>query len=413
MVGDRTILEQILAILPNNLFLEYIIRRVQREDYRGLHVSQHNRYDLDRLIKILRGIYFIVGLEKFRIPLGDDIGEREPDCGFYYAIVTEVNKRAGIGTINSLKKNFFVDFERMGLMYRYDKNGNKIINIGRGQVYYGQLTDRVRDLLEGDIIKKYRIFTDSIDILFRDEIANIANTLYYSHYKNARISIDEFMLILSDSKPEYRDKKIDLLDSFRSLNRLQQEHAIDLIQKYCDPNSFSGDKTQRRDYHNWKNESQQIFSLLKNTVYFDITKNSLKLNTGMYGIFTDTQIKQRTLGAKRDYFVKHNLLILTSYELHHIVPFSAARNKEEFKLIDHWGNLIYLTSNKHAEFSNRRNRNIILLTSGGSLIFEDFDKNVITAKNGITARYSEGLTTKMLGHNKGLLKVVYGYPVKS
>lgn len=409
MLGDRSILNQILAIEPNNLFLDYVVRRVQREDYRGLHVSQHNRYDLDRLIKILSGIYNIVGLKRFRIPLGDDTGERDADCGYYYAIVKEVNKRAGIGTINSLKKNFFVDFERMGLMYRYDKYGDQILHMGRGQVYYGQLTDRVRDLLEGNITKRYRIFTDSIDILFSDEISNIANTLYYSNYKNARISINEFMLILSDSRPEYRDKKIDLLDSFRSLNRLQQERAVDLIQKYCDPDSFSGDKTQRRDYSNWKNESQQIFSLLKNTVYFDITENSLKLNTGMYGIFTDTQIQQRTLGTKRDYFIEHNLSPLTSHELHHIVPFSAARNKEEFKLIDNWRNLIYLTCNKHAEFSNRRNRNIILLTSADLLIFEDFGNNVITAKKGVTARYSERLLIKMLERNKELLKVVYGY----
>lgn len=408
-MSDRHTLDEIIAVKPDNSFLEYIVRRIQRDDYRGLHISQHNRYDLERLLKILRGIFSIARGERFRIPLGDDMGIKDPDCDEYYKIVGEVKRNSGIGTINSLKKNFFVDFHRMGLLYRYDERGDKMMGDERGHVYYGQLTSRSIKLLNGKIIERYKVFTDALDDLFCDETTNIANTIYYSKYKNDRISIDEFMLIMSDNRPEIRDKKIDLLDSYRTLARYQRERAIDLIKKYCNPDAFYGCKTERRDYHNWKNESQQIFSLLKNTVYFDITRQSLKLNTGMYGIFTDTQIRQRSLGAKDDYFIKHGICKRSGHELHHIVPFSSAKNKEEFKLIDDWSNLVYLTCNKHSEFVENGNRNIILFASDGILLFKDFDKSTITVHNEVDAWYSNTLIPKMLSHNTNLLKTVYEY----
>jgi two-component system OmpR family sensor kinase len=97
--------QKIIAIEPNNIFLQYIVDRINDNNYRGLHVSQHNRYDLDRLIEILTGIYNIVSYNEFRIPLGDDTGENDAECNDYYEIVGQVKTISGVGTINSLKKN--------------------------------------------------------------------------------------------------------------------------------------------------------------------------------------------------------------------------------------------------------------------------------------------------------------------
>lgn len=408
-MSDKGILNKITSIKPDNSFLEYIVNRIQQDNYRGLHISQHNRYDLERLREILQGIYYIVEGKRFRIPLGDDMGVKDLDCSEYYNIVREVKKNSGVGTINSLKKNFFVDFHRMGLLYRYDENGNSMKGDERGHLYYGQLTAAAIKLLRGTVVESYKVFTDALDELFCNEIANLANTIYYSKYKNNRVSMDEFMLILSDNRPEIRGKKIDLMDSYRELARYQREGTINLIKEYCDPDTFSGSKTNRRDYHNWKNESQQIFSLLKNTVYFDITEQSLRLNTGRYGIFTDTQIQRRTLGAKNDYFIKHGVSKHRSYELHHIIPFSSARNKGEFKLIDDWKNLVYLTCNKHAEFIEYGNRNVMLKASDDTLLFGDFDGSFISVHNSTDARYANRQVPKMLSYNTGLLQTVYEY----
>jgi len=409
--GITEILIKIIAIEPQNLFLQYITKRIQREDYRGIHISQHNRYDLERLIKILQGVFSTVGMERFRIPLGDDDGTRIPSCGRYYSMVEQVKRNSGIGTINSLKKNFFVDFQRMGLLKRFDIHGYQLVGTEKGQVYYGQLTERASKLIHTTLIERYKIFTDALDDLFANETANIANTMYYSDYKDDRIYLEEFMLIMTDDRPEIRDKKIDLLDSWRRLERFQQIKALDHIKEYCDPDNFYGDKTQSRDYGNWRNESQQIFSLLKNTVYFDISNNTLRLNTGRYGIFTDDQIQKRMESAKTDYFNNHNIQKRDSCELHHVVPFSSARNKTEFKLIDDWNNLVYLSSAKHAEFSNTRNRNIILSVAPGLLNFKDFDNNIITVRNGTNSWYREEVAPRMHKHNGELLKTVYGYKI--
>lgn len=405
----QEILNTIVAIKPDNLFLQYIVERIQDDDYRGLHVSQHNRYDLERLTHILNGINEISANRQFRVPLGDDDGSREYDCDEYYRIVDAVNTRAGIGTINSLKKNFFVDFQKMELLNRFDKNGNIVES--RGHVYYAQLTDKAIALVTStSIIERHKIFTDALDKLFADAIGHLAETLYYSKYKNDPIGIYEFMLIMSDDRLQYKDKKISIIDSYRTLERWQQDKAIDLVKQYCNPDNFVGNKTAQRDFGNWKNETQQIFTLLKNTVYFDITRSSLRLNTGIYGIFSETQIKQRSLGAKHDYFEQHEIEKIPTFELDHIVPFSSARNKVEFGLIDNWQNLVYLGKDKHAEKTKNSDRNMVLSATEKEIHLDDLDnKSRISAKNGVTAIYSGKLADNMQKYNRDILKEVFGY----
>jgi len=407
------ILEDIVAIKPENLFLKYIVERLKDDNYRGIHISQHNRYDLERLTYILNGTYEVVADKQFRVPLGDDEGVQESDCDEYYRIVEAVNRLAGIGTINSLKKNFFVDFERMGLLHRFNKNGELIGSGKRSPVYSAQLSNAAISLIKStSIVERHKIFTDALDKLFANELTHIAETLYYSNYKNDPIEIWEFMLILSDDRPKFRKEKIKLIDSYRELIRYQQQKAIDLIKKYCNPKNFSGNKTTKRDFGNWKNETQQIFTLLKNTVYFDITKSGLRLNTGTYGIFSETQIKQRrSLSAKHAYFINHGIKEkISTFELDHIVPFSSARNKEEFKLVDNWRNLVYLKNDKHKKKTRNKNRNIVLTATEKELYLDDFDhKSRISVRNGVSAVYAEKLAGNMQRYNREILKAIFGY----
>jgi len=409
-VDAREILEEIVSIQLDNQFLNYIVSRIQDNNYRGLHISQHNRYDLDRLIKILVGINKVVNNRIFKIPLGDDKGIQKPDCTEYYSIVKSVKNLAGVGTINSLKKNFFVDFQKLGLLHRFDKNNKEIIK--RSGIHYAQLTPLAIQLVNSSLVQQYKIFTDALDNLFKNEITRLAETLYYSDYKDTSIGIIEFMLIMSDDRTQINDDKIDLISSYRTLKPWQQKKAINLLKKYCNPKNFKGDKTKKRDFGNWKNESQQIFSLLKNTVYFDITQNSLKLNTGMYGIFTDIQIKRRSSGAKQEYLQEHGIKKkIPTFELHHVIPFSAARNKIEFELIDHWKNLVYLRDDKHAELTKNRDRNMVLYATNKELNFDDFDKNRIIAKNGSTVIYAGNIFPIMQKHNRKILKKVFEFTI--
>lgn len=403
------ILEEIIAIQPSNKFLHYIVERIQDKDYRGLHISQHNRYDLERVVKIINAVHSVAGQELFRIPLGDDKGSKDPNCSIYYKIVKKSKETSSIGTVNSLKKNFFVDFHKMGLLSRFDKSRYPILPDKKGHIHYVQLTLPAIELIKSPLIKQYKIFTDALDNLFKDEISRLAGTLYYSNYKNTPIGIMEFVLILSDDRPHIRTKKIKLINSYRMLKLWQQKKAINLIKRYCNPANFDSNKIVKRDFGNWKNEAQQIFTLLKNTVYFDITQKSLRLNIGIYGFFKEYRIKQRGLGAKQEYFKNHKINKKENFELHHIIPFSSARNREEFNVIDNWQNLIYFEKNKHAEITNKRDKHIILSADATDIRLKDFDKNHIAAKNGIDVAYLGELASHIQKYNKSLLKEIYEY----
>ena len=104
----KSTLKSILKIEKGNEFLKYIVERIQQEDYRGLHISQHNRYDLDYVESIISSIHKITNGNYFEIPRGD-YSERTggvrkykiKDYPEFKEIVDSVKKLEGRGTYNS------------------------------------------------------------------------------------------------------------------------------------------------------------------------------------------------------------------------------------------------------------------------------------------------------------------------
>jgi hypothetical protein len=64
-------LDKVLEIEKGNNFIQYIIKRIKTQNYRGIHLSQHNRYDFDYVKNIISVIYNEVKNECFEIPRGD------------------------------------------------------------------------------------------------------------------------------------------------------------------------------------------------------------------------------------------------------------------------------------------------------------------------------------------------------
>ena len=410
------VLLEIQALDSNNEFINYIIKRIQRDDYRGLHISQHNRYDLDFLENILKSIYKISDNTIFEIPPGDYKRNQGDNLLINYtsykAIVDDLQKKTKKSTYNSLKKNFFVDLDRMGFLLRYDKKKQLVIQAKRSPIYYAKLSDKAINFINSgdDLLKKYKLFTDAIDNIFKGQITELANTIYYSNYKNTTISIYEFMFILSDTNLS-RDCKVKLLDSYRRLEKFERSKIIKLLKKYATPKQFVGNKINKRDFNNWKNESQQIFTLLKTTVYFDVSPNRyIKLNIGKTGIFPENYIK-RSPAIKIDYFKYHGVENTINFELHHIIPISQAKNKEEFKLIDDKRNIIYLEKNKHKEISKNNHSNVYLELNKTIASFCDFNNNKIITKNKTDALYStaQNIINNLINYNRSLLKNIYNF----
>jgi len=403
------ILEDILSIKRRNDFLSYIVNRITNENYRGTHKSQHQRYDLDKAVSFLRNFYNIAATNKMLIPKGDwkmsdekKQLELKKDFYDYYCLV----QKTGIGA-NSIKKHLFVDFARAGFFEKYDKNGRLIQNLQkRTSTKHIKLSeDGVKLLSSDEIVVRYRLFTKGVEKLLGDSLIDLIQAIDLSEFRRETFTFEEYTLIFSDDENIDGSEKIELLKSYRSLSQSEKRKTLDLIKKYCTPERFKGNKTTKRDYHNWKNETDQLFSLFKTTIYFEVLNQGgqdvFKLNTSdNIGIFTAT----RGAHPKSEYFKRHGVEKISGYELHHIVPISYVVNKEEHKIVDDYRNLIYLCKQKHNEIK----RNYIIFAEENPRIhFKDRcnpNTNIVTAERSINASFNPQLLNKIEKYNQHLIK---------
>ena len=406
------LLQDILDIKKDNKFLKYIVHRVQREDYRGIHRSQHNRYDIDKLENILRTIYKVAGGNSFSIPCGTigikdekklkEMQKEHPKFSEIYERLKSQNISKGP---NPLKKNLFVEFSRAGFIERFDKTGNKLDPFGTSnKIPTVRLSaEGIRLLKANTLFERYKIFTKGIEQLLKNTLVDLVKAINLSEYRTKKFYFEEYTLILSDHKLKSIEK-IEMLRSWRSLTRNQQDEVQGLIKEYCNPNNFSGNKADKKDYHNWSNETQQLMSLFKTTIYFQVDNNRkwFFLNTGKDGIFGG----MRGTEPISKYFKEHKIAKQENYQLHHIVPLDYAEYPEEYKLIDDFRNLIYLHKDKHEEIKKDQ---IIFTHNEPKVYFRDIhnpNSALVMAKRGVNADFSPSLLSKIEGYNKELRKSI-------
>ena len=358
-------------------------------------------------------MYAVIGDDFLPIPPGDITGEaiedtRRGEFPQYAEIVSRINRKIGRTTMNSLKKNFFVDFSRAGFIERFGKDKNILDPNIRSHVYFVKLTGDAVELIKTDrITDRYYLFSRGIDSLFGDFISHLANAIYNSNYSNDSISYTEFQYILSDIKKS-GEEKISLLDSYRELEDHQKIEVHTLLKEYCTPERFEGDRTVQRDYDNWRNETQQIMLLLRNTLYFDVRENNFSLNRGKFGIFPETTRQPRQLGVRQEYFNEHQQERRPGFDLHHIIPIKFVRNKGEFALIDNYRNLIYIQRDIHQRI---KDNHLLLCINSGVVTFQDIYARLddVEATNNLSAMYKESLAKGMMDYNATLLKERFGW----
>lgn len=408
---DYKYLRELESISSNNTFIHYIIDRVSSNDYRGIQCSQHNRLTFDYFSNLVSIIYSVAGSTIFEIHIGDDNGEKQPQAFMYYKIVDKIKQSVGKGTINSIKKNTFPDMARMGFLDRYDKKGIKIIERNsRHGVYSVGLSELGIKFANASAFEKIKLFTDGIDILTKNTASELVELLYLNDYGIDRVNILEFMYILSDDRENITENdKLRLLIDYRRLSTYEKNKVDEYLKLFCNPSNRKkfNNKTLLRDYNNWKNESQQIYGLLANSTYFKVEGDFLILNTGNYGLF-DAKAN-RGAKAKAEYFDKHNIPKTDGYELHHIIPFSKAQNKSDAIFIDDFKNLIYLSNNKHDEFTVSGSKNVIMkyTKNNSNILFMDFDDSFILVDINKDALVSEALLPVIKSYNQQLLRKFY------
>lgn len=353
-------------INANNDFLSFLYQRIKSDNYRGIKSAQHNRYTIEELKFLLELI--LEYKNNLPIPPGDS-GSFPPGFQSYidysHKFALKFNKR---NSENTIKKNIFPDLEKMQLISRKKE----------GQSYtFASVTPLGKIFLQADSVHTNLLFNGALNRLFDswiDYIISIlANTeLNYLHEY-------EIMFIVSAIGNEFdysinQDTAVDLIKSSRNLSKRGQIRVLEVLKEYLEPKKFKGNKTQKRDFHNWKNKFDQFTHLLKYGLLLEYDKENgkikLRAEIKYKGKNVELIKKSRSDNVKKEYFTEHNIIRnnYPGFELHHIIEFSEAKSLEQIAIIDHWKNLLYIDGTSHNQITRSKNK----------LYIFDYDEKKIT-----------------------------------
>ena len=398
-----------------NRALQFIDRRIVNDHYRGSISSQHNRYTMDKIHTILSLLNeFAPALSLIRIR-DTDISKRpenSPEEYMYAKFCEQAKVKCGIGTQDAMRKNLFVDLHRMGLIERYDDYLNPTDPYSGRAIKYVSLTEEGSRFVETkNLLDRYFMFSKALDKLMGGYISILLDLLSDTNAELGSITEYEFMFFVSaigtnTSFRLTRSDCIELIVSYRQLSNVQRVAVINTLKSNMNPKYFRGDKTTKRDFHNWHNKIAQIYYLLRQAVYFETRDDKLMLSNKQAPIFDNVQQKRldRSLDEKYKYFRHHNVNKTAGFELHHVVPLSWSENIHQFKLFDKWENMVYIDAYSHAKITQNRNRNVNMLIDGDNLKLCDYSSNTVWLEKDKNIAYDSGLKNLMVEYNRELLK---------
>ena len=409
-------MKELLAISPGNEALEFLAKRIADDNYRGDVSSQHNRYTKDDVILILAlfNKYAPNGaLMKIRTT---DISKRptnNPDEKAFALFCTEVASKINKGRQDAMRKNYFVDFHRMGFIARYNKDKVPIAPFAIGKIKYVSLTKQGQKLISAtDLEEQFFIFSKGIDSMLGGYINILLEIFRSSEYDIDTLTIYEHMFFVSAIHANTifeidTQKSIDYINLYRTLSRGQRNAVVELLKEKMKPENYSGNKIDKRDFGNWKNKAQQLFSVITQTVYFEQRDNKLvpRELRNAKGEKTTLIKLSRSISEKFEYFTNHKVgkVRLLGFELHHVVPLSWAESREQFKLLDVWINMVYIDAYSHAKITQNNNNNVNMENEGTTIILSDMIGNDVKLVLNNNILYLPDNLPKMLDYNTKLL----------
>ena len=398
---------------PSKRCLKFLEKRLESDKYRGNQISQHNRYDIGVVKTMLKVLYDISGMNLMQIR-DTDLSKRpyniagEQDYADYVDILNRTPE-VGRGTQDSVRKNLFVDFNRMGFIDRYSHDKTKTIPGVKSSTKYVALSELGKEFVEtNNIFEEHMLYSRGIDNL----MSGITDDLLWIIMELEKITEDEYTFFVSfvnmelDGEYYGKDVIIDLVKDYRSLSRFTKEMVKDKIKEYCIPDRSLGNKTVQRDYHNWVNESQQVFMLLNQTVFFEQREKTMFPRVGINAIFDDQEKLVRSLAEKQKYYEYHRVNKKEGFELHHVVPLCWAKSKNEFFILDNHKNLVYIDGYSHARITQNNNKNVILNFNGNDATFTDFNDNTIYCVLDDNILYNPENQQEMKQYNNTLLESI-------
>ena len=412
--------QELLELSANSKCLQFLAYRIKQDNYRGVHLSQHNRYDFDYVCDMLYELKSIAKNQKIKIRTKDISKHPEDMEGTekYCQYCSILHQKYGNFTQDTIRKNFFVDFARMGLINRYDKNKNLIPITQRKCCQYVALTERGKILANRRESRKnkYIAFSKGLDKLSHNLALNLFNLSNNINGKITRMEYTYFASFLGLSivmRQGQRTKNIvvseqmiiDYINEYRNLKNIHSK--IDtIVKKYCTPSNFTGNKKQKRDFGNWINETEQLFKLLSTTIYFEYLNkyHTLKLRVDGRMNINNMQGLYRSSQEKENYFINHNIEKDDLSTLHHIVPLDLWEDLDDFKLLDDWRNMIFIKTNEHTSIHNKPSKYCKLSIDNEILVLENNKTEKLTFTNGQEVKFSQSCKKTMLDYNSELLQ---------
>lgn len=387
---------------------EFLAERISDPDYRGMQYSQHNRYDMDFIFTVLNELYAVSGREKLTIRT-TDLRKRPynlPEEADYAVYTNNLSRKLGRCTQDSIRKNLFVDLNRMGLIERFNTHGEKVYPYQNGVKKFVRISDLGLAFIKTtDLIEKSLLYTRAIDTLTQglaDELLNIVEL-------DGFVTEHEFQFFLSyrgetlNSHRYALSELIEYIHEFRRLSKYQRDYAVKLVKEYCNPNEFHGNKTEKRDYHNWLNETQQLFMLMGQTAYFEACDNELRIRISRDSLFTNKEKLIRSAKEKAEYFKNHGVTKTKGFELHHIIPLCHAKCALEFSKLDVWENMLYIDGYKHSIITQSNNEYMRLSFDGKNVVLRNFADTPLNLEYEKNALYSTKNQDAMLSFNCAFL----------
>lgn len=404
----------LIGINPALACLEFLYQRVLRDDYRGTHKLQHYRWSAEYIKIVLKYLPKDSLLLHTQGDIYDNYiysNDERDFCEYLNKVNKDLQKSLG-GSITDMvmRKIIFVNLQRMGFIDRFNKK-KELCNINKKYQYkYVKITQRGLDFINSkDIFEEQKHLGIALDFVFDgvvQDVLDILNTLEPQY-----ISVSEMMFFVTYLGKEYqgsiltKDKIVEFINEFRSL-KARAKAVEDIISEFCLPENFVGDKTNKRDFHNWKNETQSMFNSfdLMSLFEYDTTKQRLLLKANING--KNITFKRSSL-IKAEYFKQHEVQKDVRFELHHIVPFYYAKDIDALKAIDNWQNLIYIDANSHKVFSLDKSAKKAIRLSFENLdaVLDNLIGDKILLKYIDNIKYKIELQQRLVKYNQNLLGI--------
>lgn len=343
----------------------YLRQRIASPEYRGIHLAQHNRLPEEKLVALLASIQRAVNDQEFLVPPGDepnptrrhDPAQPRQVRGFedYYNILDEIATCSVPGvsaTFNSLKKNHFPNLDEMGLLHR------QVPQRGTTEPGRARLSATALELASiGPSYRRKILIGNAMQRLLGE---NFIETLHTLLNRVDVLNVYELMLIVSDKSLNI-DLKEKLVREYRRLKMIGRIQLHSELEDRC-ASTMTLSKVDKRDWHNWWNESKQVMSMLALVPGFNVYNDDQVMLAGYAGlvIFDGARSQQ----VKQQALLWHGLEKIEGWELHHILPVDYATCESDMRAIDSKENLLYLPAQQHRRIPNRQNRSVKLEIRG-------------------------------------------------